>query len=70
MPTWITEGFSAFRAGEFGNAGQNLYVSRAGVLQRILRFDLDGDGWLDLVLCNSQNHSECPPTYVYTGHYR
>ena len=33
---WITEGYEAFSRGQFGNGGQNLYVSREkGVLQRI-----------------------------------
>ena len=62
---WITRGFDAFRQGSFGNGGQNLYVSRAGVLQRIHQFDLDRDGHLDLVFCNSQNHGEKPPVTVY-----
>lgn len=65
MTSWITRGFDGFRAGTCGNAGHNLYVSRAGVLQRIFQYDLNGDGYFDLVLCNSQNHSERPPTYVY-----
>ena len=46
--TWTIQGFDAFRRGTFGNAGQNLYVSKAGVLQRIYRFDVNGDGWFDL----------------------
>jgi len=62
---WITRGFESFNQGSFGNAGQNIYVSRAGVLQRIHQFDVDGDGYLDLVFCNSQNHWEMPPAYVY-----
>ncbi len=62
---WITCGFEAFRRGSFGNGGQNLYVSRAGVLQRIHQFDLDRDGHVDLVFCNSQNHGEKPPVTVY-----
>ena len=62
---WITRSFEAFSRGTFGNAGQNLYVSRAGVLQRIHLFDLDRDGYLDLVFCNSQEHWERPPAYVY-----
>jgi len=33
--TWITQGFDGFIRGTFGNAGHNLYVSRAGILQRI-----------------------------------
>lgn len=63
--SWITRGFEAFRRGTFGNGGQNLYVSRAGVLQRIHQFDLDRDGHVDLVFCNSQNHGEKPPVTVY-----
>ena len=63
--TWTTHGFESFRQGHFGNAGQNLYVSHAGVLQRIHQYDLNGNGHLDLVFCNSQNHQERPPAYVY-----
>ena len=61
----VTEGFDAFRRGSFGNGGQNIYVSRAGVLQRIHQFDLDRDGYLDLIICNSQPHGEQPPSFVY-----
>ena len=63
--TWVTEGFEAFRRGTFGNAGQNLYVSKAGVLQRIHQFDFDHNGWLDLPYANCQNHHESPDSYVY-----
>lgn len=63
--TWVTEGFEAFRRGTFGNAGQNLYVSKAGVLQRIHQFDLDHNGWFDLPFANCQNHHESPDSYVY-----
>ena len=64
--TWITQGFDAFRRGTFGNGGQNLYVSQKGVLQRIYQYDLDRNGYIDLVYANCQNHSESAPTYVYT----
>lgn len=63
--TWVTQGFEAFRNGTFANAGQNLYVSRAGVLQRIHLHDINGDGYFDLLFCNSQNHWEIPPSYLY-----
>ncbi len=65
MPTWTTSGFEGFRAGTFANAGHNLYVSRAGILQRIHHFDLDQNGHFDLVICNSQAHYEMPPAGVY-----
>ena len=62
---WKTRGFKAFRQGTFGNAGHNVYVSRAGVLQRIHLFDVNKDGYIDLLFCNAQDHLEAPPTYVY-----
>lgn len=63
---WVTEGFEAFRRGTFGNGGHNLYVSKAGILQRIFQYDLNRDGYLDLVFANCQNHGESAPSYVYT----
>ena len=65
MPSWTTSGFEQFSRGTCGNAGQNLYVSRQGVLQRIHQYDFNGDGYLDLVFCNSQEYFEKPPAYVY-----
>lgn len=62
---WVTRGFEDFRRGTFGNGGQNLYVSRAGILQRVHQYDFNRDGYLDLVFCNSQSHWEMPPAYVY-----
>ncbi len=62
---WRQRGFDEFSRGTCGNAGQNLYVSRAGILQRIFRFDLNSDGYMDLVLCNSHGKYEAPPAYVY-----
>ena len=40
---WITRGFEGFRRGSFGNGGQNLYVSRGGVLFRWRVDDEIGD---------------------------
>jgi hypothetical protein len=61
----VTEGFEAFRAGTFGNAGHNLYASRAGVLQRIHQYDLDQDGYVDLVFSNSHDYWETAPALLY-----
>jgi len=63
---WVTEGFDAFRRGTFGNAGQNIYVSKAGILQRIYQYDFDKNGYFDLVFANCQNHHESAPSYVYS----
>ena len=63
--TWLTRGFDDFSRGTMGNGGHNLYVSRAGVLQRIHQYDFSGDGYMDLVFCNSQSHLENAPAGVY-----
>ena len=63
--TWTTRGFEAFSAGTCGHAGQNLYVSRAGILQRIHQYDFTQTGHIDLVMCNSQGNLEMPPAGVY-----
>ncbi len=63
--TWTTQGFEGFRKGTFGNGGQNIYVSKKGVLQRIFQYDLDKNGYIDLVFANCQNHHESTPAYVY-----
>ena len=62
---WLTSGFAGFSAGSFGNAGQNCYVSRAGVLQRIFQYDLNHNGYFDLAFPQTQNHHEAMPSYVY-----
>src|SRR5688572_3469885 len=51
-----TETNAEFRAGTLGDSGQNLYVNRHGELEAIRRYDLDGNGHLDL-LFNSTHDS-------------
>ena len=62
---WITEGFEAFAQGQMENGGQNLYVSKKGVLQRIFQYDINQDGYPDLLFANSQSMYERPPVHVY-----
>ncbi len=62
---WVTKGFDSFRRGTFGNGGVNLYVSKQGVLQRIYQYDLNHNGYFDLVFANCQNHHEAAPSYLY-----
>ena len=63
---WNTCSFADFRKGFFGNSGQNIYVSQSGVLQRIHHSDVNSDGEVDLLFCNSQAHEE----YVYPVAYK
>jgi FG-GAP-like repeat len=66
---WREAGYDDFADGSFGNGGQNLYVSRRGVLQRIFHFDVNRDGYVDLLFTNSQDMDERPPVEVCTGVY-
>ena len=66
MKKWTKEGFEAFRKGEFGNGGQNIYVSKKGILQRIHNFDVDGNGYPDIPYANSHGLRERQPVKVYT----
>ena len=60
--TWTCtqHGFADFAQGTFGNAGQNLYVSARGILQRIFRFDTTGNGCFDIMITNSHDYNEKP----------
>ena len=60
MAKYTQQGFSDFSKGTFGNGGQNLYVSRKGVLQRIFNFDTNGNGCFDIMITNSHDYNEKP----------
>ena len=51
----VHEGFDVLSRGEMENAGENLYVSRKGRVQLIHRWDLNNDGYYDLVFSNTHN---------------
>jgi hypothetical protein len=61
--TWYTQRFEAFRRGEFYE--NNLYVSRKGRLQTIHRFDVNNDGYYDLIFNNTHDMSYEVPAYLY-----
>jgi len=67
MNTVTDSGFEAFRQGTFGNAGQNLYVSRRGRIQRIHQYDFNGDGYIDVAFANSHDDDTRVPVYVYAN---
>ena len=46
---WVEDSFQDFADGRLDASGQNLYVSRDGSIRTIHRFDLNQDGFLDLV---------------------
>lgn len=66
MSVWKKDNFEDFRKGSFGNGGQNIYVSKKGILQRIFQYDITGNGYPDLLFANSQSMGERPPLYAFS----
>lgn len=65
-PALQDRSFDDFRQGTPGNSGQNIYVSRAGVLQRIAYSSVTGSGYVDIPFANSHDDGVCVPAYLYT----
>ena len=63
---WIHRGFKQFSKGLFDNGGDNLYVNAKGVVEMIHRFDVNNDGYVDIVFPNSHGYIERGPTWIYT----
>ena len=66
MEKWSMKGFDDFSRGTLGNAGQNIYVSKKGVLQRIWQFDVNSDGYVDILVANSHGYNEHPYAHIIT----
>lgn len=47
--TWIEDSFEDFADGTLDAGGQNQYAARNGTVRAIHRFDLNDDGWIDLL---------------------
>jgi hypothetical protein len=62
---WTESSFADFRDGTFLDAGSNAYVSERGRIQIISRWDLNGDGYLDILLPSGHGHDEKCSTYIY-----
>lgn len=62
------EGFEQLSTGELGNAGQNLYVSHGGQLKLINWFDLDRDGYPELMINNDHSPYENSDSLIYYQH--
>lgn len=63
--TWVEDNFEDFRDGTFDAAGQNLYATRKGQIKTIHRFDLNRDGYHDLVFNSSHDFVTAPEATVF-----
>jgi FG-GAP-like repeat len=60
-------GFAEFSKGTPGNSGANLYVSRAGRVQVINKWDLNKDGYVDVLISNDHDVFEIVDAFIYWG---
>lgn len=61
----VQTGFEAFSRGTMGNGGENLYVSRAGAVQTINQWDINRDGYNDVLISNDHDMDETVDAFVY-----
>ena len=65
---WIHHSsFEDFSRGTLADGGANLYVSRAGTVEMIHRWDLNNDGFLDLFVGQDHNQVESEDVLIYRG---
>ena len=64
--SWTDSG-AEFAAGELGDSGQNLYVNRHGALEVIRRYDLDANGYLDLLFNSTHDIFNALPATMATA---
>ncbi len=57
--------FQDFSKGKFSDAGCNIYVSKHGNIQYKNIFDLDFDGFPEVILNNDHNHYDTPDIIFY-----
>lgn len=57
--------FKDFSRGTFSDAGGNLYVSKKGNIQFVNLFDLNFDGYPEVIINNDHNVYETPDALVY-----
>ena len=59
-------GFDDFSKGQFDNGGGNLYVNAKGIIETIHRWDVNNDGYTDIMFANSEEHGERGPTRIFS----
>ena len=60
-------GFETFSQGTFPDGGVNIYVSRAGRIQLIPRWDINRDGYMDILFNQDHNPVENVDAMIYWG---
>jgi hypothetical protein len=64
---WRENSFNDFIDGTFDDAGANMYVSRQGNIEMINRWDVNNDGYIDILCVNSHPLVEMLDLSIYWG---
>ena len=64
--TWVEDTFEDFSDGKLDASGQNIYISRDGKIRTIHRFDLNDDGYIDLLFNSTHNDYAFIPASMAT----
>ncbi|WP_332456354.1 FG-GAP repeat domain-containing protein [Petrimonas sp.] len=64
---WIDDTFEDFSKGEFEDSGQNIYITKQGQIKTIRRFDLNNDGYVDLIFNSTHNDDQGVPATIATA---
>ncbi len=64
--TWVEDTFEDFADGVLDASGQNIYISSTGTIRSIHRFDLNGDGFVDLLFNSTHNDYTFIPATMAT----
>ena len=64
---WTVSSFLEFSQGTLGDAGVNTYVTAAGEVQLINLWDLNRDGFIDIVLPNTHDNNQQIDLFIYWG---
>ncbi|MBE9510154.1 MAG: VCBS repeat-containing protein [Bacteroidetes bacterium] len=63
---WVEDSFEDFSDGKLDASGQNIYISRDGKIRTIHRFDLNDDGYIDLLFNSTHNDYAFIPASMAT----
>lgn len=64
---WTVSSFLEFSQGVLGDAGANTYVTAAGEVKLINLWDLNRDGFIDILLPNTHDNNEQIDVFIYWG---
>ena len=64
---WTTSTFLDFSDGTLADGGENTYVTAAGEIRLINQWDLNQDGFLDIVFPNTHDNNQQIDLFIYGG---